>query len=129
VTVEEGFKADNPHSFCWDSGRFPNDSLLKASANIPPVSLLGQRFWAERQGLDAGRKPAQNLSWAFGCLLTKPAQSVKGFSREGGRIGKKKTIRQHYNTTPASAEAEGGLCFPSLLLNHFKCLEIMSVLG
>ena len=42
------------------------------------------------------------------------AQSVNRISREGGRI-EKKTIRQHYNMTPASAEAEVGLSFSSLL--------------
>ena len=36
------------------------------------------------------------------------AQSVNRVSREGGRI-EKKTIRQHYNMTPASAEAEANL--------------------
>jgi hypothetical protein len=57
------------------------------------------------------------------------AQSVNRISREGGRI-EKKTIRQHYNMTPASAEAEVGLSFSSLLLYHFKYKPIIrSVLG
>ena len=35
----------------------------------------------------------------------------------------KKTIRQHYNMTPASAEAEAGLFFSSLLLYHSKYIQ------
>lgn len=61
-------------------------------------------------------------------LMTKPAQSVNRVSRKGARIEKKKTIRQHYNS-PASAEAEAGLLFSSLLLYHLKDMQIMSVLG
>jgi hypothetical protein len=45
----------------------------------------------------------------------KTAQSVNRISREGARI-EKKTIRQHYDMTPDSAEAEAGLFFSSLLL-------------
>ena len=44
--------------------------------------------------------------------MIKPAQSVNRVSREGGRIEKKKTIRQHYSMTPTSAEAAAGLFFP-----------------
>jgi hypothetical protein len=43
--------------------------------------------------------------------MTKPAQSVNRVSREGVRTEKKKTRRQHYNLTPASAEGEAGLFF------------------
>jgi hypothetical protein len=48
------------------------------------------------------------------CLIVeviKPAQSANRVSREGGRVEKKKTTRQHYSRTPARAEAEGGLFF------------------
>ena len=55
--------------------------------------------------------------------MTKPAQSVNRVSREGVRIEKKKTIRQHYNMTPASAEAEVGLFFPSQPLNHSRYVQ------
>jgi hypothetical protein len=62
--------------------------------------------------------------------LTKPAQSVHGVSREGARIIKKKTIRQYYNMTSASAEAEAGLFFSSLLLYYLNYMQrIRSVLG
>ena len=58
------------------------------------------------------------------------AQSVNRISREGGRIEKKKTVRHHYNMTPACAEAEAGLFPSSLLLDHFKYMQIIrSVLG
>ena len=64
-----------------------------------------------------------------GCPMTKTAQSVNRISREGARI-EKKTIRQHYDMTPDSAEAEAGLFFSSLLLYHFKYMPIIwSVLG
>ena len=43
--------------------------------------------------------------------MTKPAQSVNMFSREKVRIEKQKKIRQHYNLTPASSEAEAGLLY------------------
>jgi hypothetical protein len=40
-------------------------------------------------------------------------------------LKKEKTIGQHFNVTPASAEAEAevGLCFPSLLLYHSRHMQ------
>ena len=43
--------------------------------------------------------------------ITKPGQPVDRVSREGMKIEKKKTIRQNYNMTSASAEAEAALFF------------------
>jgi len=50
-----------------------------------------------------------------------PAQSVNGVSREGVRIEKKKTIRQHM--TLASSEADLGFIFSSLLLYHLRYIQ------
>jgi hypothetical protein len=57
--------------------------------------------------------------------------SIRSAGSQGRtRIEEKKTIRQHYNNTPASAEAEVGLFFISLLLYHFKSIPVIrSVLG
>jgi hypothetical protein len=52
--------------------------------------------------------------------------SVNGFSREGMRIRKKKTIRKHCSMTLASSKAEAGLFFPSLLLYHFNYMQILA---
>lgn len=56
----------------------------------------------------------QSLVISIRHMLTKPAQTVNGFSREGAGI--KKTKRRSDNTvcsmTPASSEAEAGLFFP-----------------
>jgi hypothetical protein len=41
--------------------------------------------------------------------VTKPAQLVSRFIREGLRIEKKGTNSQHYNMTPAGAEADTAL--------------------
>jgi hypothetical protein len=55
---------------------------------------------------------------------SKQASSVsQTVSREGRRIEKKKTIRQHYNVTPASTEAETCLFFSSLLLYNSKYMQ------
>jgi hypothetical protein len=43
--------------------------------------------------------------------LGKPAQSVNRLSREGVKIEKKKTTRQHCNMIPASSEAKAGFSF------------------
>jgi len=51
--------------------------------------------------------PLPQTSFLQFCL--DQAGSVNGFSREGARIEKKKTIRHHYNTAPGSSEAEAGL--------------------
>jgi hypothetical protein len=49
--------------------------------------------------------------------------------QEGGRTEKKKTIRQHYNMTPASSEAKAGSFFSSLLFYHSRYMQrIWSVL-
>ena len=62
--------------------------------------------------------------------MAKPAQSVNKVSREGARIEKKRTIRQHCSMTPASVEAGAGLLFSSLLLYHSKYMQIIrSVIG
>ena len=65
--------------------------------------------------------------------VEEPSDQVSSVSQQGlkgGRIEEKKTIRQRYNMTPASAEAEVGLSFSSLLLYHFKYKPIIrSVLG
>jgi hypothetical protein len=42
------------------------------------------------------------------CVVTKPAQSVNRLSMAGVRTEERKKIRQHYNMTPGSAEAEAG---------------------
>jgi hypothetical protein len=42
-------------------------------------------------------------------MVTKPAHSVNMVLREGVRNETKKTIRQHYDLTPSSAEADVGL--------------------
>jgi hypothetical protein len=55
--------------------------------------------------------------------VTKPAQSVNRVSRERIRIENKKTIRQHYNMSPVSAEAEAGLFFSCPLLYHSKYMQ------
>jgi hypothetical protein len=52
---------------------------------------------------------ARNQIWLP--WITKPAQSVNRVSREGVRTENKKTARQHYNRTPASAEVEAHNCF------------------
>ena len=58
--------------------------------------------------------------------MTKPPQIVNGFSREGVMIKKEqKTIRQHYNMTPANSDAEVILYFPSLLLYHFNDMQVI----
>jgi hypothetical protein len=44
-------------------------------------------------------------------MVTKPAQSVNRVSMDGMRIKKKKKIRQYYNMTPASVEADAGSFF------------------
>lgn len=53
--------------------------------------------------------------------------SQTGSQGRGGRIEKKKIIRQHYNTTPAraeaEAEAEAGLFVPSQLLYHPRYIQ------
>ena len=50
------------------------------------------------------------------------SRSTWSRGREWG-LNKEKTIRQHYNMTPASAEAEVGLFFPSQLLYHSRYLQ------
>lgn len=40
------------------------------------------------------------------CILTNPAQSVNGVSRDGVRVEEKTTIRKYYNMTPANAGAK-----------------------
>lgn len=62
-------------------------------------------------------------SWHKSCFggMTKPAQSDNSVSREGVRMERKKTIRQHCSKTPASAEA--GLSFSSQLLYHPRYLQ------
>jgi hypothetical protein len=58
--------------------------------------------------------------------VEEPSDQVSSVSQQGlkgGRIEEKKTIRQRYNMTPASAEAEAGLFFPSQLLYHSKYLQ------
>lgn len=60
------------------------------------------------------------------CNLTKPAQSVNSVLREGKDT--EKTIKQHYNMTPAITKA--GLFISSLLLYHSRYMQrIRSVLG
>jgi hypothetical protein len=51
-------------------------------------------------------------------FLLHEASSVIGVSKEGGRLKKEKTIKQHYNTTPTRADV--GLFFSSLLLCHLR---------
>lgn len=57
--------------------------------------------------------------------MTKPAQSANQVLREGVRTERKKTIKQLYNMTPASAEAEVDLLFSSLLLYHSKYRQMI----
>ena len=58
-------------------------------------------------------------------LLTNPIQSVNRLWREGVRIEKKKTLKQHYNMAPASTGAKAGLFFSSLLLYHSRYMQII----
>ena len=54
----------------------------------------------------------------------------QSFSMEEVRIENTKANRQNYNITPASAEAEAGVFFSSLILYYSKYLQIIrSVLG
>jgi hypothetical protein len=54
--------------------------------------------------------------------LAKPAQSLNKVFGEGVRIEKRKTIRQHYNMTSASVEAEASLFF----LQTFKTFYVLA---
>ena len=88
-----------------------------------------------------GAGAAESSTSSFKSRLRKPDESVNRVLREGVRIKKEKTVRRHYNMTPASAEA--GLllfvcllvvclfaCFFSLLLYHSRYMQrIGSVLG
>ena len=68
------------------------------------------------------------VSWNYimSKYVTKPPQTVNGFSWEGLMIKiEQKTIRQYYNMTVANSDAEVSLYFPSLLLYHFNDMQVI----
>jgi hypothetical protein len=66
--------------------------------------ISGKMFLPQkREGLSSN--PCKNAR------CDQPAQSVNGFSREGARIEKKKTIRQQYTIIASCSEAKGGFIF------------------
>jgi hypothetical protein len=54
-----------------------------------------------------------------------PSQLSQLGPEGGSEDWKEKDIRQHYNMTPASAEAEVGLSISSLLLYHSRYIQRM----
>jgi hypothetical protein len=84
------------------------EGLSDSNKSIPLLEYSITIIEDHPRGAEFPLKPsiAWGTVWYLSNVLIKPAQSVNRVLRRKGGIKKKKTIRQHYNMTPARSEAK-----------------------